>query len=85
MSKMNELVIDIQDETDRGELSFEQIAVKYGVTLRDVDTVAFEIMEQDMYHDEMERDHDEPYEQDEGYEDSYLDAAYEDRYAVEDF
>jgi len=43
--------------------------------------------QENFYHDELERDWDERYEHEpyEGNEDAYLDAAYEDRYAVEDF
>jgi hypothetical protein len=85
MSKMSELALDIQEEIDRGEFTFQQIADKYGVSLREVDALAFEIMEQDvMLYDHMERDWDEPYEP-EGYDYPDPDAEYESRYELEDF
>lgn len=96
MSKFRDMIIAVQDDIDLGELSFAQIALKYGITLREVDALALDLMERDTvfadgpevgYHDEMERDHDEAYEPeyDEGYEDRYLDASYEDRYELNDF
>ena len=36
MGKMQNLYIDIQDEIERGDLSFQQIAVKYSVSLQEV-------------------------------------------------
>ena len=82
MSAIKNFVFDIQEEINSGELSFEQIATKYGVSLREVDQLAFEVAEQDcFYHDEMERDRDEPYEPE--YPDP--DAEYESRYELEDF
>ena len=80
---MSKLTLDIQEEIDRGEFTFQQIADNYGVSLREVDALAFEIMEQDvMLYDHMERDWDEPFEP-EGYD--YPDAEYESRYELEDF
>ena len=84
MSDFRDQIMSIQDDIDAGELSFEQIAVKYGVSLRDVDRLALDIAERDtFYHDELERDWDEPYENDECYPDP--DAEYESRYELEDF
>lgn len=85
MSEFRDQIIAIQEDIDAGELTFEQIAVKYGVSLRDVDRLALDIAEQDtFYHDELERDWDEPYVP-EGNEDAYLDQSYEERYELEDF
>ena len=46
MSAMSELYMDIADEIDRGELSFQQIAVKYGVSFDEVDEIAEDIRQQ---------------------------------------
>lgn len=82
MGAVKSMVIDIQEDIDAGELSFEQIAAKYDVSLREVDLLAFEVAEQDtFYHDELQRDWDEPYEPD--YPDP--DVEYESRYELEDF
>lgn len=82
MSKMRDLVTDITADIDEGLLSFEQIAVKHEVSLREVDMLALEIAEQDtFYHDELQRDWDEAYEPE--YPDP--DAEYESRYELEDF
>ena len=82
MSKMRDLVTDITADIDEGLLSFEQIAVKHEVSLREVDMLAMEIAEQDtFYHDELQRDWDEAYEPE--YPDP--DAEYESRYELEDF
>lgn len=37
MSAMSDLLIDIQDELEKGELSFDQIATKYEVPVSWVD------------------------------------------------
>lgn len=51
MSKMSEMHMEIQDEISAGELSFEQIAKKFGITLEDVDTLFLDMIqnEMDMY------------------------------------
>ena len=46
MSKMGNLMIDIQDEIERGELSFQQIADRFEVPLSWVDEAARELAEQ---------------------------------------
>lgn len=82
MGAVKSMVFDIQEDINAGELSFEQIAAKYEVSLREVDMLAFEVAEQDtFYHDELERDWDEAYEPE--YPDP--DAEYESRYELEDF
>lgn len=82
MGAVKSMVFDIQEDINAGELSFEQIAAKYDVSLREVDQLAFEVAEQDtFYHDELERDWDEPYEPE--YPDP--DVEYESRYELEDF
>ena len=80
MSKMRDLVTDILADIDEGEMSFEQIAVKHEVSVREVRDLAFGDGPDVGYHDELERDWDEPYEME---PDAYLDASYEDRYEVE--
>jgi len=54
MSKIGNLMIDLQDEIERGELTFRQIAAKYEVPLSWVDEAAAELAEQ--YNDEMDGD-----------------------------
>jgi len=44
MSRVSELMIDIAEEIERGDLSFNQIAQKYNVPLSWVDEVALEMM-----------------------------------------
>ena len=54
MSKMNALIIEIQEEIEKGELSFRQIADKFEVPFEWVDEAARELTE--MYGDEFETD-----------------------------
>ena len=58
MSRMSELMLDISDEIERGELSFVEIANKFDVPLSWVDEVALEMMNypQDAYDDSMDGD-----------------------------
>ena len=84
MSKMSDLLIDIQDEIELGVLSFPQIARKYDVPLSWVTDTWEGLCEQEAeaeqyagYHDELERDHDEAYEPD------YGDSWYDDQYELE--
>ncbi len=58
MSRMSELMLDISDEIERGELSFAEIANKFDVPLSWVDEVALEMMRypQDAYDDSMDGD-----------------------------
>ena len=44
MSKVAQLVFDIQDEIEKGELSFSQIAQKFEVPLSWVDNIASEMI-----------------------------------------
>lgn len=81
MGKMRDLVSDILADIDEGELSFSEIAVRHGVSLREVNDLAFESAEQAVfYHDELERDWDESYEPE--YPDP--DVEYESRYELDD-
>ena len=91
MGAMSNLMVQIQNEILRGELSFSQIAEAFNVPLRWVNEAADELVnsefahdEPEFAHDELERDHDEPYEP-EFAEDAYLDASYEDRYDLGEF
>jgi hypothetical protein len=46
MSKMSQLVLDIQQEIERGELSFREIALKYEVPFDWVDSIAIDLVQQ---------------------------------------
>jgi Mn-dependent DtxR family transcriptional regulator len=54
MSRMSEIIIEIQEEIEKGELSFHQIAEKFEVPVGWVDEAARELTE--MYGDEFETD-----------------------------
>ena len=56
MSRMSQLVLDIQDEIAAGLLSFQEIATKYQVPLSWVDEVWTELTDQ--YDDSMDGDFD---------------------------
>lgn len=58
MSRMSELMIDIAEEIEIGELYFKQIAQKFNVPLSWVDEVALEMRNypQDSYDDSMDGD-----------------------------
>lgn len=71
MSEFRDMIIDIQVDIERGELSFRQIADKHNVSISTVDKVLLSLLEQ--YKDE----------DDHRAEDSYLDSMYEDRFDVE--
>lgn len=58
MSKMSELVFDIQEDIDAGILSFSAIAEKHSVPLSWVDEIADEYASQVDYDDSMDGDHD---------------------------
>lgn len=89
MSDMRDLIIDIQNELILGVLSMSEIARKYEVPAYWVNE-AWDLLceqeaaaeQQSSYHDELDRDWDEPYE---GNEDRYLDASYEDQYDLGDY
>ena len=81
---MRDLIIDIQEEIILGVLSFAEIAQKYEVPMSWVNQAWDILCEQEAeaeqffdqgFHDELERDHDEPYEPD--YGDSWYDDQYE--------
>ena len=57
MSKINELVLDIQSDIADGIMSFGRIAELHGVSRADVEAIADEMMEQDAYDDSMDGDH----------------------------
>lgn len=85
MSAYKDMIIDIQDEIEAGELTLEQIAAKYEFSVKEITLLAQEMAEQDtFYHDGFERDHDEPYEQEEQYYPD-PDAHYENQYDLEDY
>lgn len=52
MSMMSELHLNIQDEIELGELTFRQIAVKYGVHYDEVDLISQEMADQVEYDDD---------------------------------
>lgn len=66
MSMMSELHLNIQDEIELGDLTFRQIAVKYGVSYDEVDLIAQEMADQVEYDDDGDyyRDDDADYHQD---------------------
>lgn len=87
---MRDLIIGIQEDIQLGVLCFADIARKHRVPVSWVDEAWNMLCEQEAEaesfvshsHDELERDHDEPYEPDYT-EDAYLDASYEDRYELD--
>ena len=79
---MRDLIIDIQEDIQLGALSFRSIAEKHLVPFSWVEEAWDLLCQQEAeaerfagYHDELERDWDEPYEPDEG--DSWYDDQYE--------
>lgn len=58
MSRMSDLILDIQEDIEAGILSFADIAKKYEVPLSWVDDVCLEMMNypQDSYDDSMDGD-----------------------------
>lgn len=51
MSKMSQLIFDIQEEIERGELSFREIALKYEVPFDWVDSIAVDLIQQTTEYD----------------------------------
>lgn len=49
MGKMQNLYLDIQDEIEQGELTFQQIATKFGVNLQDVELLYRDLIDQVEY------------------------------------
>lgn len=72
MGAVKSVAVEIQNEIDLGELTFSEIAVKYGVSLREVDQLALDLQERDLFYN------DEPV-----YPDP--DSWYEERYELHDF
>lgn len=58
MSRMSDLMISISEEIERGVLTFNEIADRFGVPLSWVDEVAVEMLNypQDQYDDSMDGD-----------------------------
>ena len=46
MSAFRDIVIDIQDDIEQGDLSFQQIALKYDVSLREVEQLARDLADE---------------------------------------
>jgi hypothetical protein len=44
MSKFKDMIIDIQEDLERGQLSFQKIADVYGIPVADVELIAKEMM-----------------------------------------
>lgn len=51
MSNTKDIAFDIMDEIELGELTYRQIAVKYGVSLADVEELAQDVADQYAYED----------------------------------
>ena len=49
MSKMKDLMIDVQNAIYEGKMTFRQIADYYGLSYDDVNLVAHEMMEQSIW------------------------------------
>ena len=61
MSKFKDMIIDIQEDLERGQLSFQKIADVYGIPVADVELIAKEMMIQfddSTYDDSMDGDFD---------------------------
>lgn len=60
MNAFRDQTLDIQNELERGELSISQIAVKYAVSIADVEDVLEEMAdsEQEYYDESMDGDFD---------------------------
>ncbi len=61
MSAFKNMIIDIEESIERGVLSYRQIADMYGISLADVEKIAYELMEQfddSSYDDSMDGDFD---------------------------
>lgn len=55
MSRMSDLIIEIQEAVKKGELSFAEIATRYDVPVSWVDEVAMDLADQ--YDESMDGDH----------------------------
>lgn len=56
MSRMRDMIIEVQDAIEEGELTYEQIASKYGIPVKDVVALAhnirdFNVQENDYFDD----------------------------------
>jgi hypothetical protein len=70
MARMKDLYLDIYEAVERGELNFQQIAAKFGVSIADVNTVWEDLLLE--YEDACRLDRDRPIEAD----DSWYDLEY---------
>ena len=70
MARMKDLYLDIYEAVERGELNFQQIAAKFGVSIADVNTVWEDLLLE--YEDACRLDRDRPIEAD----DSWYDIEY---------
>ena len=70
MSAFRDMVIDIQNDIEAGELTFDQIAVKYDVSVKEVEQLAWDLAEEFSQSDEYFPD---------------PDSWYENQYDIEDF
>lgn len=88
MGLVKSFVQDIEQDINDGELTFQQIAVKYEITVKDVNQIYNDMidevqeMEYDaVSHDSLERDWDEQYEP----EIMDCDSWYEEQYELSDY
>ena len=88
MGKIKSFVQDVEQDINDGELTFQQIAVKYEISVRDVNQIYNDMVDevQDLEydavsHDHLERDWDEPYEP----EIVDCDSWYEEQYELSDY
>lgn len=61
MGKMQNLYLDIQDEIEQGELTFQQIATKFGVNLQDVELLYRDLRDQVEYDPDYITNHEDSY------------------------
>lgn len=52
MGATKNVIFDIQEDIEAGELTFLQIATKYGITINEVDEIACDLRDQFSYDDE---------------------------------
>ena len=62
MARMKDLYLDISEAVEKGELNFQQIAAKFGVSIADVNTVWEDLLLE--YEDACQLDRDRPIEAD---------------------
>lgn len=57
MGAIKNVIFDIQEDIEAGDLTFLQIATKYGITINKVDEIACDLRDQFSYDDEYEPDY----------------------------